>query len=1185
MRFFWVLALCAGVCAGQTNTVEGSGAGLGQAREGTGAGAGITTIGGGAASICGWPWYACGSTSMEAITYPAAPDVGGVSGAGRTFVDPAFGTPGVRVTDAYTNPAGLGTANNQYAISNGGSASDHHFSLPLKKPDPMSAEMLIVTDPGTNKYLHVINPRTMEVYRPYAGYTSGCPSPRSNCSQNGGWGVSSTVDFGGDPNNPCVIYAYSGSSIVSYTFGSDVAPWPNDCSTSIVGPPAAVAVVNFVEASGNCLPLDFGTPTWMSNSGVTDNDYLVGGSFSSVKYHWAGPGWAANTAYTLNTIIQPTAGSNSGNFSYKVTSAGTSSGVEPDWSACQAVGSTCPDGGVTWTNNNTGAGQDTGIYTAVWNKTKGCMAWNTMTGAITADVGWAGAPGLTCDANGCEGTGSFGSSCTIHSGKLNPDGRVMFTNPMKTISGDCQGNKSNTIAWITGTNTTYLTEITNRSGHGCWGYLGMLNDPGQPTWGWYYRAIPSSGTPGTEWLVNTVPNPRPPSLDTHCAWQTDNATDTAPFVMSATTNSLKSWGLAPNDQPAGPWWNEIDLVDTNGDGLTRREALTFNTGYSTTFSAQNNITTASRACFAVGSDWYNIRNAGGTSTSCIAKGPIWQASWNYAPGYGMPYTITPAAGTNAGGYSYQNSGACASGTAEPGTWNQTIGGTQSDGTCTWTNIGVPSGVNACGTDVYAWCPGAQTGRAIPNTLFGASFRLQNDPWPPVDGSSETAKIYATRIWDDWTATGNPMPGGLKWSEIQGTNTTPDFGNFDIRVRTQAVAQRMSVTYTFGGTPQWATSCGTTDPSSCLPGPTGSGFGGGLQCKGPTDYGCVPPSDVAADGSGADALYVSLATSIAARYAGQIEYYEIWNEADAPQFWCFPHSTLTPPSAICGSIDPINNANAESLKRLVRMAWDLKNVIHCIDPAARILSPSFHVDTALTWFHNYNLTSINAPAGVAGVSGVPAGCNWAAQTVTGKMTYDFVNLHARGASAAAPNPAGNWSPEAIVAAYANTAAEIANDSLPNPGVIFNDEFGYNSTVEGGGNQNGYSAYVSRALIWCASLGFTECVWYQWDSQFGAGLSGTAAGTAYDTTVGWLAGATITQPCGASGTLYTCGVRQDGINYLIAWDTSTTCNPSCTTNNYSFGAQYGHYADLTGASYVTSGGNGTAPVGWEPIRLQP
>src|SRR5690242_5583182 len=79
MRFFWVLALCAGVCAGQTNTVEGSGAGSGRAKEGSGAGSGLTSIG-------GWPLLAAfdnlytpidSSPTWEATDGPAtAPLVG-----------------------------------------------------------------------------------------------------------------------------------------------------------------------------------------------------------------------------------------------------------------------------------------------------------------------------------------------------------------------------------------------------------------------------------------------------------------------------------------------------------------------------------------------------------------------------------------------------------------------------------------------------------------------------------------------------------------------------------------------------------------------------------------------------------------------------------------------------------------------------------------------------------------------------------------------------------------------------------------------------------------------------------------------------------------------------------------------------------------------------------------------------
>jgi hypothetical protein len=473
---------------------------------------------------------------------------------------------------------------------------------------------------------------------------------------------------------------------------------------------------------------------------------------------------------------------------------------------------------------------------------------------------------------------------------------------------------------------------------------------------------------------------------------------------------------------------------------------------------------------------------------------------------------------------------------------------------------------------------------ISANLFGASFRLQNDPWPPVDGNSQNAKVYATRIWDDWITFAPVETGGLKWGDLQPTSSTPIWTNLDTRVNqarnTPPQGTPIPIIYTLGNTPAWATACaGQADPGPCFPGPTASGYGGGTQCK-DTDSGCLPPSDISSDGTGADSYFSTFVSELAARYAGEIAYYEVRNESDSPNYYCQTGGTVP-----CGGGNSNTTANTPALQRLVRMAWDLKNIVHCIDPAAKVLSPSFHVLTALTWFHYYNTTSVSAPAGVAGVNGVPAGCNWPAQTVSGKQTYDYVNIHARGDDTVAPSMTGNWNPDAITVAYANTVQEIAKDNLPNPSVIFNDEYGYNSVTEGGGNPSSYSAYVSRGLIWCASLGFAQCDWYQWDSQFGAGLSSTATGTAYDTTVSWLIGATVTAPCAEVGTLYTCGVRQNGTDYLIAWDTSTTCNPACTYNNYKFGAQYGHYVDLTNTVHATSGNDGSAPAGWQPIRLQP
>jgi len=576
----------------------------------------------------------CSNISLAPIVYPAAPNVGGLSGAGATFTDPVFGTPGVRVTDAYFDPSAIGNSGNQYAVSNGGSADNNWWSTDSK--------LTLVINPGTWKYLVGINPVTLQVTRPYAGVASGCPRGTGNCSTYGGFSFTGTAEF--SRTDPCKLYVFNGTTVQYYEFGSDVVPFANSCSPSISGPPAPVTVTNFQENSPagcvntacNVLPSNFGAPTWTDEASTVDGDALVGSAFSSVAYH-----------------------------------------------------------------NGSSTGQNTGCYATIWSPTKGGMAYNSCTGAITADPGWAGGSGLTCTPSGCTGTVNTASRYSIHNVKFNLDGSRMYLQWSGTGSCIVQPcTADDPFVWITGTTTVYVSEATEASGHWCGGYSGLVNYPGSPTWEFFYRTEPASGTPGSPVALNTLPSGNPRGIDMHCGWQMDNLSDTAPVEFTTSTAAIGNWGLLPFDQPQGPWWNEIDYMDTNGDGLVHREALTFNSGYSTTFSAQWNITSASRQCVSVGSDWFNIRNAGGTSTSCIPKGPIWNASYAYAAGY----TITPATPNNAGGYSYRISTACTAGGTQPGTWNQAVGGTQTDGGCTWTNVGVPSGVNACGTDVYAWCP-------------------------------------------------------------------------------------------------------------------------------------------------------------------------------------------------------------------------------------------------------------------------------------------------------------------------------------------------------------------------------------------------------------------------------------------------------------------------------------------------
>jgi hypothetical protein len=582
---------------------------------------------------------ACANTSLAPIAYPSEPpNVGGLIGAGATFADPVFGTPGVRITDASFDPSTYGTANDSYTVSNGGSADNNWWSTDSK--------LTLVGNAGGFKYLVGLNPATLQVTRPYAGITSGCPRGTGKCSTFGGWSINGNLEF--STVDPCKLYQFNGLAINSYVFGSDVVPFPNSCSSLISGPPAASTVLSsfIVNSPAGCtgtacngLPSDFGSPTWSGEASTVDGDAVFGGAFSSSRYHYG-----------------------------------------------------------------TSTGQNSGYYAVVWSPTKGVLVLNTLTGAITSEKGWAGGAGLNCTSSGCIGMMTTADRFTIHNVKFNPDGSRLYIQWAGTCTGTCLGD--NPYVWIVGTNVVYPSEGDKKySGHWVAGYEGIMNGPGNPSWQIYYHPDPISGPAGAPIAINNLPSGGPPNLDGHFGWQMNNRMDTGPILAVWDTGSLRNWGLLPYDQPTGPWWSEIDLVGTKGDGLIHREALTFNSGYSTLFSAQWNITTASRQCIAVGSDWFNIRNAGGTSTTCIPKGPTWKSSFKYKMAGDSPYTITPSSAYNPEGYSYQISGTCSSGAYQPTQWNQTIGSTQSDGTCTWTNIGVPSGVNACGTDVYVWCLG------------------------------------------------------------------------------------------------------------------------------------------------------------------------------------------------------------------------------------------------------------------------------------------------------------------------------------------------------------------------------------------------------------------------------------------------------------------------------------------------
>jgi hypothetical protein len=449
-------------------------------------------------------------------------------------------------------------------------------------------------------------------------------------------------------------------------------------------------------------------------------------------------------------------------------------------------------------------------------------------------------------------------------------------------------------------------------------------------------------------------------------------------------------------------------------------------------------------------------------------------------------------------------------------------------------------------------------RGASSLLFASDFNslpttLPSPFWCPTDSIGNVASITTLRIWDS----------EMKWSDIETSDGAFDWTRLDNTINNLVTDPNctMGVIYTVGSIPQWATACGLPDPGPCLPGPTttcsnGSCFGGGTECSNSTDWSCLPPSDVNGDGTGADAQFQTYISALATRYGSSINYYEVWNEADSPNFWC-PSGGGSP--STCGT------GNA-SVAIMVRMAWDLYNIVHCASSTVKVLSPSFHGDTAASWMHNYATTSISAPAGSIG------GCSWAAATVTGLQTFDITNFHGRGSP--------NSDPTQFLPAYQAVAQEMQADGLPTD--LFDDENGYIGTAQAA-NPDIQAAYVAISYVLRASVGppsIELSSWYAWDAPQGP-LQGTIVGLSYDVVAGWLSGSSLSN-CTILGTLYSClGTSKDGTPFDIMWDTGQNCNNGCTTVNQAV-STFSTWTDLTGAQHQVSGG--TAPVGYQPIILE-
>jgi polysaccharide biosynthesis protein PslG len=174
---------------------------------------------------------------------------------------------------------------------------------------------------------------------------------------------------------------------------------------------------------------------------------------------------------------------------------------------------------------------------------------------------------------------------------------------------------------------------------------------------------------------------------------------------------------------------------------------------------------------------------------------------------------------------------------------------------------------------------------IPSTYFGMTVLDSQHVNPRVN-------FGTTRTWDSF-----PM---LDWAEINPSAGVYRFQDLDAFVQLNE-ARGAEVIYTFGRTPQWASS----NPSA--PGPYGPGQ-------------CAPPADLQ--------NWDNYVTAIASHAGSRITYWELWNEPQNPDYYCGDMQTL------------------------LTMAQHAYHIIKSVNPAAQVLTPAVAASQGPAWLNAY-----------------------------------------------------------------------------------------------------------------------------------------------------------------------------------------------------------------------------------------
>jgi len=362
---------------------------------------------------------------------------------------------------------------------------------------------------------------------------------------------------------------------------------------------------------------------------------------------------------------------------------------------------------------------------------------------------------------------------------------------------------------------------------------------------------------------------------------------------------------------------------------------------------------------------------------------------------------------------------------------------------------------------------------IPQSLFGMTVL-------DFENVSAPLQYGTTRTWDSF-----PM---LDWADINSAPGVYDFQHLDTFLKTNQ-ERNVEVIYTFGRTPLWASS----------------------QPGTPTPYGpgeCAPPSDLQ--------NWDNYVTAIAVHAGTRIQYWELWNEPQDPEYYC------------------------GDMRTLLTMAQHAYRIIKSVNPAALVITPSASAAGGPAWLDTYLSQGGGNYADIMSFHGY---CNSEAESINSVVSQYRNVISAHGQS---NKPL--W----------DTEADWAGDP--------------DDVLTGDANR---AAFIAKYYLLQWSGGVSRFVWYAYDGGTWGGLSGADPDvTAYNTVQQWMEGASMPSACiHDPGNTWTCPLtRAGGYQALVLWNSSRTLT-------YKVPVQYSDFRDLAGNVRSLSGGRvqvGESPV---------